>query len=207
MDNKNENNSDFLQFNDDAGGFSNGMQGTLLSKEGRGRSPEYEEIWQKIKGMSQRDRKQLAYEMTLKGFKVGYIHPHYYFDAKAVHDILFYPQNSQHEIEDKDNKLYTALKDIMDDDKVINLRIKRYAWLPRFINNWREGKTVKSYISSRYNGEWVNRWYRILPGDSLAGERPRSLFITLKDGNEVVYKMVACNDNKGYEEMTFMKNI
>jgi hypothetical protein len=42
----------------------------------------YEEIWQKIKRMGQRDRKQLAYEMTLKGLNVGYVHPHYYFDAK-----------------------------------------------------------------------------------------------------------------------------
>lgn len=58
----------------------------------------YEDIWQKIKSMSQRERKQLAYEMTLKGFNASYIHPHYYFDAKAVHDILFYPPNSQKEL-------------------------------------------------------------------------------------------------------------
>lgn len=64
----------------------------------------YEEIWQKIKSMSQRDRKLLAYEMTLKNFNVGYIHPHYYFDAKAVHDILFYPSDSQHETDDQDRK-------------------------------------------------------------------------------------------------------
>ena len=30
----------------------------------------YEEIWQKIKRMGQRDRKQLAYEMTLKVLKL-----------------------------------------------------------------------------------------------------------------------------------------
>ena len=35
----------------------------------------YEEIWQKIKRMSQRNRRLLAYEMTLKGFDIGYIHP------------------------------------------------------------------------------------------------------------------------------------
>ena len=64
----------------------------------------YEEIWQKIKSMSQRDRKLLAYEMTLKNFNVGYIHPRYYFDAKAVHDILFYPSDSQHETDDQDRK-------------------------------------------------------------------------------------------------------
>lgn len=39
----------------------------------------YEEIWKKIKGMSQRERRHLAYEMPLKGFDVGYIHPYYYF--------------------------------------------------------------------------------------------------------------------------------
>lgn len=37
----------------------------------------YEEIWQKLKKMRQRDRKQLAYEMTHKGFIIGYVHPHY----------------------------------------------------------------------------------------------------------------------------------
>lgn len=74
----------------------------------------YEEIWQKIKSMSQQYRKMLAYEMTLKGINVGYIHPHYYFDAKNVHDILFYPKHSQHEIDDKDDIYYQALKGIME---------------------------------------------------------------------------------------------
>ena|GEM_PF-2508736 len=72
----------------------------------------YEEIWQKIKGMGQRDRKQLAYEMTLKGLNVGYVHPHYYFDAKGVHTILFYPKGSQHEIEDKNGTYYWAQRKI-----------------------------------------------------------------------------------------------
>lgn len=66
----------------------------------------YEDIWQMIMRMSQRGRKLLAYEMSLKGFNVAYIHPHYYFDAKAVHDILFYPSNSQREVEDKDGLHY-----------------------------------------------------------------------------------------------------
>ena len=86
----------------------------------------YEEIWQKIKRMSQRNRRLLAYEMTLKGFDIGYIHPHYYFDAKAVHDILFYPSNSQHEVEDKNGKYYNVLKDIIENDKEIHIRVKRY---------------------------------------------------------------------------------
>ena len=106
----------------------------------------YEEIWQKIKSMSQRDRKLLAYEMTLKGLNVGYIHPHYYFDAKAVHDILFYPSYSQREIDDKDGTYYTALKDIIENKKEIDVSIKRYVWLPRIINDWREGKIVTAYI-------------------------------------------------------------
>ena len=73
----------------------------------------YEEIWQTIKKMGQRNRNMLSYEMTLKGFNVGYIHPHYYFDAKAVHDILFYPSNSQREVEDKNRTYYNALKNII----------------------------------------------------------------------------------------------
>lgn len=176
----------------------------------------YEEIWQKIKRMSQRDRKQLAYEMTLKGFKVGYIHPHYYFDAKAVHDILFYPPNSQHEIKDPPKpslkrrgkslrEYYEALKEIMEDDKEIHIRVKRYTLLPRFINNWREGNIVKAYILSRIHESYVNAYYRILPGKSLAGEHPRSLFLWDGDGGEMVYKMTACTSKNGYEEMTFQR--
>ncbi|MCI1741573.1 MAG: hypothetical protein LKI18_04235 [Prevotella sp.] len=45
----------------------------------------------------------------------------------------------------------------------------------------------------------ANAWYRILSGDSLAGERPRSLFIMMKNGCEVVYKMTAVQGNN----MTF----
>jgi hypothetical protein len=166
---------------------------------------EFEEIWQKIKRMNHREREMLASEMQQKGFNVGYIHPHYYFDAKAVHDILFYPPHQQHEIEDKDNKYYQALKEIMEDDRNIHVCFKRSKLFPRFINDNREGKTVKGYIGSRYNGDSVNALYRILPGDSLSGERPRSLFITKSDGSEVVYKMVSCKDNKGYQLMTFQR--
>lgn len=116
----------------------------------------YEEIWLKIKGMSHRDRKLLAYEMTLKGFDIGYIHPHYYFDAKAVHNILFYPSNSQHEIEDKNGTYYNALKEIIENDKEIHIKFRRCSCLPRLINDWREGKIVKDYICSRINEEYVN---------------------------------------------------
>lgn len=165
----------------------------------------YEEIWQKIKRMSQRNRRLLAYEMTLKGFDIGYIHPHYYFDAKTVHDILFYPTNSQHEIEDKDGTYYNALKNIIENDQEIHIRVKRYKWLPKFINDWREGEIVKSYICSRYKGEWVNRWYRILPGKSLAGERPRSLFLWDLEESQIIYKMTSCNTKKNVQEMTFLK--
>jgi hypothetical protein len=165
----------------------------------------YEEIWQKIKRMSQHNRKHLAYEMTLKGLNVGYVHPHYYFDAKGVHTILFYPKGSQHETEDKDGTYYNTLKEIVENDEEIHVRVKRYPWLPRFINDWREGEIVKSYICSRYNGVWVNRWYRILPGKSLAGERPRSLFLTLSNGSEVVYKMTECSHKNGYELLTFSR--
>jgi len=141
----------------------------------------------------------LAYEMTLKGFHVGYIHPHDYFDAKSVHDILFYPSHGQHEIMDSNGKYYDALKEIMENDKEIHIQFERYSGFPRLINDWREGKVVRSYICSRFNGEYVNAWYRILPGDSLAGERPRSLFIMKKDGCEVVYRMTAVQG----KDMTF----
>ena len=166
---------------------------------------EYEDIWQKIKSMSQRERKQLAYEMTLKGFDVGYIHPHYYFDAKTVHTILFYPPHKQHEIEDKDNAYYTALKDIIEGDKQIHIKFKRHAWLPRFINDRRENNIVKAYICSRFNEEYVNAFYRILPGKTLAGVRPRSLFLTLSNGSEVVYKMTECSHKNGYDILTFTR--
>jgi hypothetical protein len=165
----------------------------------------YENIWQKIRRMSQHNRKHLAYEMTLVGLNVGYIHPHYYFDAKAVHDILFYPSDSQHEIEDKDGTYYNALKRIIENDKEIHVRVKRYVWLPRFINDWREGKIVKDYICSRINEEYVNAWYKILPGRSLAGERSRSLFITLTGGMEITYKMTECSHKNGYELLTFSR--
>ena len=165
----------------------------------------YEEIWQKIKSMSQRARNLLAYEMTLKGLNVGYIHPHYYFDAKAVHDILFYPSYSQHEVDDKDGTCYKALKEIIENDKKIHIRIKQYAWMPRIINDWREGRLVKAYICSRVNEKFVSAWYKILPNKSLAGERPRSLFLTLLNGSEVVYKMTECSHKKGYELLTFSR--
>ena len=165
----------------------------------------HEEIWQKIKSMSQRDRKLLAYEMTLKGFNVGYIHPHYYFDAKAVHDILFYPSHSQHEVEDNDGTYYNTLKDIIENDTEIHIKFRRYSCLPRFINDWREGKIVKDYICSRIYDEYVNAWYKILRGKSLAGERPRSLFLTLSNGSEVVYKMTECSHKNGYELLTFSR--
>ena len=165
----------------------------------------HEEIWQKIKSMSQRDRKLLAYEITLKGFNVGYIHPHYYFDAKAVHDILFYPSHSQHEVEDNDGTYYNTLKDIIENDTEIHIKFRRYSCLPRFINDWREGKIVKTYICSRVNEKYVNAWYKILPGKNLAGERPRTLFLTLSNGSEVVYKMTECSHKNGYELLTFSR--
>ena len=165
----------------------------------------YEEIWQTIKKMGQRNRNMLSYEMTLKGFNVGYIHPHYYFDAKAVHDILFYPSNSQREVEDKNRTYYNALKNIIENDKEIHVRIKRYVWFSHFINDWREGKIVKDYICSRINERYLNAWYKILPGKSLAGERPRSLFLTRSNGSEIVYKMTECSHKNGYEYLTFVQ--
>lgn len=171
---------------------------------------EYEEIWQKLKDMSQRDRKQLAYEVSRslkssneEGEVIGYVHPHYYFDAKAIHEILFYPPHSQKEMEDKNGNYYKALKHIVENDSEIHLRLKCYKWMPRFINDWREGRIVKSYICSRINGDVINKWYRILPGKTFAGERSRSLFLWDGDSGEITYKMTACNFKDGYEQMVF----
>lgn len=165
----------------------------------------YGEVWQKIKSMSQCDRRLLAYEMALKGFDIGYIHPHYYFDAKAVHDILFYPSNSQHEIEDKDGTYYNALKRIIENDEEIHVQVKRYSWLPCIINDWREGKIVKDYICSRINEKYVNAYYKVLFDKRITGERSRSLFFTLPNGSEVVYKMTECSHMKGYELLKFSR--
>lgn len=172
----------------------------------------YEDIWQKIKKMSLRNRKMLAYEMSLslnsspEGREaVGYIHPHYYIDAKSVHDILFYAPHSQLEIEDKEGKYYKALKELLEEDKEFHLRVKRHSWLPGLLNDKIEKHIIKDYISIRYKGEVRNVEYSISPSKDIAGERPHSLFITLKNGNEVVYKMTACNDKNGYEQMTFTK--
>lgn len=123
----------------------------------------YEGIWKKIKRMKQWERSMLGYEMTLKGFKVDYIHPHYYFDAKAVHDIVFYAPHKQWETDDEDGTYYKALKEIVENDKVIHIRVKRYVCFSKFINNWREGKIVKNYFCSRINEEYVNAWYKIYP--------------------------------------------
>lgn len=162
----------------------------------------YEEIWQKIKSMSQRNRKLLAYEMILKRLNVGYVHPHYYFDAKAVHEILFYPTNSQHEVDDKNGTYYNALKEIIENDKEIHIRFRRSSCLPRFINDWLEVKIVKDYIFSRIHDEYVNAWYKILPGKSLAGERSHTLYFCLNDEKEIFYKMKECSFKDGYEQVT-----
>ena len=90
-------------------------------------------------------------------------------------------------------------------DQEIQICIKRYAWLPRIFNDWREGQIVKAYICSRVNEKYLNAWYKILPGKSLAGERPRSLFLSLSNGSEVVYKMTKCSHKNGYELLTFSR--
>lgn len=155
--------------------------------------------------MSLWERKLLAFEMTTRGFDVGYIHPHYYFDAKSVHSILFYPQHNQHEVNDEKNEYYYALKNIIEHDEKIHLRIRRYSWLPRFVNDIHEAKIVKSYICSRLNDSFENAHYRILPGIALSGDRLRLLSIRLADGKEITYKMTECSHNNGYELLTFSR--
>lgn len=164
---------------------------------------DYNQIWMKIKNMSCRERKLLACEMRLRGFNVGYIHPHYYYDAKAVHDILFYAPGCQHEIQDDDAAYYNALKEIVEDDRVVRVCFRRNVLLPRWVNDFRESKVVRKYISVRMNKAYINARYRILNGRSLACERPRSLFFMLDDGSEVVYKMTSCRNIEKMKVMTF----
>ena len=85
--------------------------------------------------------------------------------------------------------------------------LKCYSGTTRVIlsNDWREGEIVKSYICSRYHGEWVNRWYRIQPGKSLDGEHPRSLFLWDPEESQIIYKMTSYHKNKHVLEMTFLK--
>jgi hypothetical protein len=118
---------------------------------------------------------------------------------------VFYAPHKQWETDDEDGTYYKALKEIVENDKVIHIRVKRYVCFSKFINNWREGKIVKTYISSRVNEKYVNAWYKILLGKSLAGERPCSLFITLTGGMEITYKMTGCSHKNGYELLTFSR--
>lgn len=155
----------------------------------------------------------LAYEMSLSISKhhdgkelVGYIHPHYYFDAKAVHDILFYPVNSQKETDDDDGSCFKILKSIIEDDRKVHLRIKRHSWLPRFVNDRCEKIIARSYLCARFKGEGLNKYYRILPGKDIADERMRILYLWDGDGGEVVYKMTACKNDGSTEYMTFEKS-
>lgn len=91
----------------------------------------------------------------------------------------------------------------MEDNRKYKIQVKRFKWLPRLINDYREGKNVKSFFKAHLGNEYINAWYRILPVKALASERPRSLFLCDGDGAEVVYKMTACNYKDGYKQMTF----
>ena len=103
--------------------------------------------------------------------------------------------------------MHTLMKDnnILKDDQNLEISFKRSKFLPRFIDDLREERVVKADICTRFNGEIVNVWYRILSGDSLSGERPRSLFITTIGGHEVVYKMVRSETVNGCQRMIFQK--
>lgn len=163
----------------------------------------YEEIWNRLRSMNFEQRDALIYEMRLCGLSLGTIRPFRYPQEKWAHFVDFYAEDESL-IED-DKKYYDALQAIMEDDSVVHIPFKRYAWLPRFVNDRREAKLVESVICSRVNQEYINHWYRILPGDTLAGNRPRSLFLTMKDGSEVVYKMTECSHKKGYDILTFTR--
>lgn len=88
-------------------------------------------------------------------------------------------------------------------EEIIEVRFKRYRWLPRLMNDFREGLAVKACFKSRLPAGYTHLYYRILQGRSLAGERPRSLFVTLNDGREMVYKLTSCKKEKHQEFLTF----
>lgn len=94
--------------------------------------------------------------MMLKGFNVGYIHPHYNFDEKAKKNFVFYAHHKQCEKEGNERKLYKPLKEIVEKDSMINVHLKRYSLLPKFANDWLEGSIVRKYISSQINKDYVN---------------------------------------------------
>lgn len=84
------------------------------------------------------------------------------------------------------------------------ITVRRYKLLPRIINDYREGRIVRAYICSRLDGGYTDAWYRILPGKSLAGERPRSLFVSMNDGSEAVYKLTGIKTDGNTEVLTFL---
>lgn len=164
-----------------------------------------EEIWRKIKSMTKKDLKQLAYEIKLRGLNVEFINHNCSEEAKSIQRIEFFKPHDQYSINENNSKYFKVLKEILDNDNIIHIFLKRYNWLPRFVNDWREGEVVKSYIGKRFKEDWPNRWYRILSGKTIAGKRPRSLFLWLYEDKEVVYKMTECKNTNGVEEMTFEK--
>lgn len=162
----------------------------------------YFEVWQNIRDMRPKDRKQVAYELRLKGCHVDSIYPYRYPEQKQAKFIEFYAPGEKKWV---DNKYYDELKLLLENDSTIRLCFNRCRLLPSFLNDWREEKAVKSYILARFNNEYADAVYQILPEIDLAGERQRSLSITLKDGSKVMYKMAACKQKGNLLELEFSK--
>lgn len=93
----------------------------------------------------------------------------------------------------------------MDGNQEIRLSFRRHWWLPRPVDDLLEGRAVKARVGRLFKDRLVDAWYRILPGDSLAGERPRTLFVTLTDGSEAVFSMTECKYEGGSELLVFTR--
>lgn len=163
---------------------------------------DYFEVWQRIRDMKAWQRKQVAYELRLMGCNVGDIFPYRYPQQKSARFLEFFAPGEK---KWEDDKYYKELKQLLENDSVIHICVKRSHWLPRFINDWREGRIIKSFIKARIGDKHLNCYYRIMPGKELNGERPCLLQLRNGNGGEVVYKMTACNYKDGYEQMTSSK--
>lgn len=47
----------------------------------------------------------------------------------------------------------------MEYNREYKIRVKRFKWLPRIINDYREGKTVKSFFKVHLGNVYINAWY------------------------------------------------
>ena len=73
-----------------------------------------EEIWRKIKSMTKKDLKQLAYEIKLRGLNVEFINHNCSEEAKSIQRIEFFKPHDQYSINENNSKYFNVLKEILD---------------------------------------------------------------------------------------------